>query len=104
MPGHAHAKRVTSLLAARLQRVVEQLAQLSEQEQDDLAARIEADLEEDRRWAAAMDDPRDLVLDQSLAAAKQAEYYRALDRRHAHKASLHGSKAFLAYILLSIFA
>lgn len=60
-----------TMLTERLQRVVEQMAQLSEQEQDDLAARIEADLEEDSRWAAAMDDPHDLVLDQLLAEAKQ---------------------------------
>ena len=59
------------MLTERLQRVVDQMAQLSAQEQDDLAARIEADLEDDRRWAAATADPHDLLLDQLLAEAKQ---------------------------------
>jgi hypothetical protein len=67
-------------LTERLQRVVEQMAQLSEQEQNDLAARIEADLEEDRRWAAAMDDPHDLVLDHLLAEAKQVVAQRTRSR------------------------
>jgi hypothetical protein len=59
------------MLTEWLQRLVEQLALLSQLEQGDLAARIEADLEEERRGVSAMHDTCDLVLDKRLEIAKQ---------------------------------
>lgn len=59
------------MLTERMRTVVEQVEQLDEEEQDALAAAIQAELDEDRRWEAAMDDPHDLVLDQLIAEAKE---------------------------------
>lgn len=49
------------MLTDHLRRVVEQLAELPSEEQDALAALIEADLTEDRRWQAALDEAREQV-------------------------------------------
>ncbi|HKS71282.1 MAG TPA: hypothetical protein VJQ45_12735 [Ktedonobacterales bacterium] len=59
------------MLTERLRRVVDQLSALPTEEQDALAALIEADLAEDRRWAAALEEPHDLVLDRLLAQAQE---------------------------------
>ncbi|HEX6796982.1 MAG TPA: hypothetical protein VF116_04610 [Ktedonobacterales bacterium] len=59
------------MLTERLRRVVDQLSALPAEEQDALAALIEADLAEDRRWQAALDEPHDLVLDRLLAEAQE---------------------------------
>jgi phage I-like protein len=60
-----------SMLTERLRQVVALLEQLPAEEQDALAASIQAEIEQDRRWKAAMSDPHDLVLDQLIAEAKQ---------------------------------
>ena len=59
------------MLTERMRAVVEQVEQLNEEEQDALAAAIQAELDEDRRWEAAMDDSYDRVLDQLIAEAKE---------------------------------
>lgn len=59
------------MLTERMRAVVEQVERLDEQEQDALAAAIQAELDEDRRWEAAMDDPHDLMLDQLIVQAKE---------------------------------
>lgn len=59
------------MFTERLRRVMDQIARLPEEEQNELAARIEADLPEDRHLATAMDDPHELVLDKLFAEAKQ---------------------------------
>lgn len=59
------------MLTDHLRRVMEQLAELPSEEQDALAALIEADLTEDRRWQAALDEQHDLVLDRLLAEAQE---------------------------------
>lgn len=53
-----------------LRRVIAQIEQLPESEQNAYAAAIQAELEEDRRWEAAMDDPHDLVIDRLITEAK----------------------------------
>ena len=67
------------MLTERLQRVVDQLSALPAEEQDALAALIEADLQEDRRWATALGEQHDLVLDRLLAEA-QEQVERGEDR------------------------
>jgi hypothetical protein len=57
--------------AERLRQVVAMMEQLPEEEQDALAASIQAELEEDRRWKAAMNDPHDLALDRLISEAKR---------------------------------
>ncbi len=59
------------MLTERLREVVEMLGQLPDEEQDSLGAAIRAELEEDGRWTAAMDDSHDLVLDHLLSEAKR---------------------------------
>jgi len=59
------------MLTDRLRQVMAMLEQLPEEEQDALAASIQAKLEQDRRWKAAMNDPRDLILDTLIAEAKR---------------------------------
>jgi hypothetical protein len=59
------------MLTERMRAVVEQVERLDEEEQDALAAAIQAELDEDRRWEAVMDDPHDLVLDHLIAEAKE---------------------------------
>ncbi len=59
------------MLTERLREVVEMLGQLPDEEQDSLGAAIRAELEEDGRWTAAMDDSHDFVLDHLLSEAKR---------------------------------
>lgn len=59
------------MLTERLRQVVGMMEQLSEEEQDALATTIRAELERDRRWKAAMNDPHDLLLDKLIAEAQQ---------------------------------
>ena len=59
------------MLTERLREVVAEMERLTEEEQDALAASIRADLDEARRWQAAMEDPHDLVLDQLIAEAQE---------------------------------
>lgn len=59
------------MLTERMRRVVEQLSALPTEEQDALAALIEADLAEDHRWATALDEQHDLVLDRLLDEAHE---------------------------------
>ncbi len=59
------------MLTERLRQVVAIMEQLPEDEQDALAASIQAELEQDRRWKTAMNDAHDLVLDTLIAEAKR---------------------------------
>jgi uncharacterized iron-regulated protein len=59
------------MLTERLRQVVAMMEQLPQEEQDALAVTIQAELERDRRWKAAMNDPHDLVLDKLIAEAKR---------------------------------
>lgn len=59
------------MLTERLRQVVAIMEQLPEEEQDALVVTIQAELERDRRWKAAMNDPHDLVLDKLIAEAKR---------------------------------
>ncbi len=59
------------MLSERLREVVSRLEQLSQDEQDRLAAMIVAELDEETRWSAGLTAPEDLVLDRLLAEAKE---------------------------------
>jgi len=59
------------MLSERLREVVSRLEQLSQDEQDRLAAMIAAELDEEMRWSAGLTAPEDLVLDRLLAEAKE---------------------------------
>jgi hypothetical protein len=59
------------MLTEQLRQVVAIMEQLPAEEQDSLAAAIRAELEEDRRWAVAADDPHELGLDRLLDEARE---------------------------------
>ncbi len=59
------------MLTESLHQVVAMMEQLPAEEQDALAVAIQAELERDRQWKAAMNDPHDLVLDKLIAEAKR---------------------------------
>ena len=58
-------------MTERLRKVIAQIEQLPETDQDAYALALEADLASDRRFSEAMNDPHELVLDQLLAEAKE---------------------------------
>ena len=57
-------------MVERLEAVIEAARKLPEAEQEALAAEWE-DILEERRWAEALQDPHDLVLDRLLDEAEQ---------------------------------
>lgn len=59
------------MLTDSLRSVVARMEALPVEEQEALAAAIRSELETDARWAAAMDAPEDLMLDQLIAQAKE---------------------------------
>lgn len=59
------------MLSERLRAVVERMEQLPQQEQDELATSIQATLDEEGRWNAALAQPEDLLLDRLLNEARE---------------------------------
>jgi len=58
------------MMTERLRRVVEQIEQLPEEEQDAFAASLQSELDEARRWKIALNDPHRLLLDDLLDQAE----------------------------------
>ena len=59
------------MLSERLRVVVQRMEQLPQQEQDELATSIQATLDEESRWNAALAQPEDLLLDRLLNEARE---------------------------------